>query len=79
MDANAGKAPCARRLSEEFKRDAVRLVVKEGYACRAAAEAICGSVMIAEELAERDDSETACRNTVAATTSRLCLRRSPTL
>lgn len=39
-DANEGKAPCARRFSEEFKRDAVRLVVAEGYTFRAAAEAV---------------------------------------
>lgn len=40
MDTNEGKAPCARRFSEEFKRDAVRLVVEEGYSFRAAAEAV---------------------------------------
>jgi len=39
-DANEGKAPCARRFREEFKRDAVRLVVEEGYAFGAAAKAV---------------------------------------
>lgn len=39
-DLNEGKAPCARRFSEDFKRDAVRLVLEEGYTHRSAAEAV---------------------------------------
>ena len=33
-------SPRCRRFSEEFKRDAVRLVVEEGYTIRAAAAAV---------------------------------------
>jgi transposase len=39
-DANEGKGPCARRFSEDFKRDAVRLVLEEGSTHRSAAEAV---------------------------------------
>lgn len=33
-------SPCKRRFSEEFKREAVRLVVEEGYTFKAAAAAV---------------------------------------
>ena len=39
-DLNEGKAPCARRFSEDFKRNAVRLVLEEGYTHRSAAEGV---------------------------------------
>jgi transposase len=39
-----GKHPCRRRFSEDFKRDAVRLVVEEKYTFSAAAKAVGVSV-----------------------------------
>lgn len=39
-ESNKGKPASARRFSEEFKQDAVRLVVEQGYAFKAAAGAV---------------------------------------
>ena len=70
-----------RRFSEEFKRDAVRLVVEEGYTFKAAvaqvhaaSHGIYGSPKIAQALQEQGDLESACRNTVAAAMRELGLQ-----
>lgn len=39
-ESNEGVSPNRRRFSESFKRDAVRLVVDEGYTFTAAASAV---------------------------------------
>lgn len=39
-DRKAGKVPSRRIFTEEFKRDAVNLVVEQGYSFKAAAAAV---------------------------------------
>ena len=49
-DRQRSVSPSGRRYSEDFKRDAVWLVVDEKYSFRAAAEAVADSLHFAKEI-----------------------------